>query len=475
MTSLHSSPDQRAQLLAFISSRLEAFISGSKSKKVSARWDAPLIRDYARKLDLASGHHPEEVLDFIVEGLSEFAVHTPHPSYFGLFNPRSSYLSSLADYIVAVFNPQMAAWSHAPFANEIENYLVHEFGMKFGYPEENIDGTLSSGGAESNLTAVICALNDRVPDFKAKGLIGIEKQPVLYVSAESHHSVVKAASITGLGMDAVRSIAVGANQQIDIKALNEQIEKDKEAGFWPFLIVGTAGTTGSGAIDDLGSLSAIAKKEQMWFHVDAAYGGAITISEDHRKVLAGIELSDSITLDLHKWFSVPMGGSIFLTQHPSILVKSFRIKTQYMPTDGEGYRAVDPYESSIQWSRRFMGLKFFLPLAVIGWQGYEETINGQVAVGELLREKLLNHGWQISNSSSLPIICFTHPSLIEQPNLVSRVIDKITDSGEAWISMYPVNGLPTIRACITNYATTDQELEELIDSLEKARNWVLNN
>lgn len=461
---LHSDKILRDAHFELVQSKLEHYYSNTKQQPVSAKWDIELIRNFAQAVNLESGSDATKVYEHVLKGLTDFAVHTPHPNYLGLFNPRANFPSIVADLITATFNPQLAAWSHAPFANEIENFLVREFGRKFGYAPDTTDGTFCTGGAESNLTAVICALNKAILDFQEKGIGSIGKQVVIYCSSAAHHSIVKAAKITGLGTQSVRPIATQPNRQIDVEALKQQIVTDQENDCIPLMIVGTAGTTGEGAIDDLQALRTIANAEEAWFHVDAAYGGAITISERYKRWVAGIELSDSITLDLHKWFSIPMGASLFLTSHKTILHQSFAVRTDYMPEDGNPDEVVDPYVHSVQWSRRFIGLKMYLPLAIYGWEGYEQLIDTQVELGQALKAMLQERGWEIVNDSSLPILCFSRETY--EADEMTTIVDAINDSGKAWLSVYPINGRQTARVCITNYLTGQRELEELIALLE---------
>lgn len=177
------------------------------------------------------------------------------------------------------------------------------------------------------------------------------------------------------------------------------------------MIIGTAGTTGAGAIDDLKELGVISKQYNLWFHVDAAYGGAIVVNPKYLEWAKGIENSDSITVDIHKWFSVPMGASLFLTRPKNILHQTFNVSTNYMPEDGDPNKVIDQYVHSIQWSRRFIGLKIYLPLAVYGWKGFDKAILHQVEIGNQLRDLLEENGWEIKNDSKFPIVCFSHSSL----------------------------------------------------------------
>ena len=181
----------RKEVMTKLLERLEEYFSETKAEKVSREWNISNIKSYARAKSFDVPTSPYEALDHVLKGLTDYAVHTTHPNYFGLFNPRASYASILGDLITATFNPQLAAWSHAPFANEVERFVIEEFGKKFGYSEDQIDGTFCSGGAESNLTAVICAINHFFPNVDKEGIQGIDSKPIIYCSSESHHSIEK--------------------------------------------------------------------------------------------------------------------------------------------------------------------------------------------------------------------------------------------------------------------------------------------
>ena len=461
-------PDSRKALLRHLLLKLEDYYSRTQTLRVSSPWQIEEVKAFARTLNLESGNDPQEVLDHIITGLTNYSVHTPHPNYFGLFNPRTGFASIVADLITATMNPQLAAWSHAPFANEIERYVIKEFGKRFGYKASSIDGTFCSGGAESNETALVCALNYFFPTFSESGIHKIPQQLVIYTSSESHHSIVKATKRIGLGADSIRSVMVAEHLGIDIERLQELIQSDRKKGFYPLMIVGTAGTTGAGSIDNLEAIHRIATKERIWFHIDAAYGGAAILSDKVQTYLAGIGLSDSITLDVHKWFFVPMGASIFLTSHRKILHRSFGIKTKYMPEDGDPNQVIDPYLHSGQWSRRFIGLKIFLPLAVHGWRGYQTIVENQIALGDTFRKMLEARNWEIVNHSPLPIVCFRPKGSYSEQQVVD-LVNNINESGRAWLSVYPIRGRNTARICITNYDTRFEDLEMLMNLLE--HNW----
>ena len=178
---------------------------------------------------------------------------------------------------------------------------------------------------------------------------------------------------------------------MDLGDLARRVAEDRRSGLAPVMVVGTAGTTAAGAIDPLPELARFCRSQKLWFHVDAAWGGAAILSPRLRGHLAGIDAADSITCDAHKWFSVPMGAGMFFCRHPDVVGEAFRAQTSYMPgkTDGP---VVDPYTTSVQWSRRFIGLKLFLALAQHGESGYVEMIEHQARMGDVLRESVRARG-----------------------------------------------------------------------------------
>ncbi|HYN22097.1 MAG TPA: aminotransferase class V-fold PLP-dependent enzyme [Thermoanaerobaculia bacterium] len=464
--------ETRGELWQLLVDAIEKYITGVGGAPVAPRLDAEAIRARLAPFDFERPVEPLAALDFAVQSLWRDQVHTPHPRYFGLFNPAPTTMSVAADALVAAFNPQLAAWSHSPFAAEAEQHLVRAFAERFGFDPGRAEGTFTSGGAEANHTALLLALTRAFPEVGRRGMLALRSQPVLYVSAEAHHSVLKAARLSGIGAEAVREIRLDSSLRMRPKDLAARIRDDREDGVTPFLVVATAGTTGSGAVDPIAEIAQIAEEEGLWLHVDAAWGGAAALVPELRPVLEGIGRAASITFDAHKWLSVPMGAGLFLTRHPGLLERTFRVATGYMPKDAAGQPVADPYAHSLQWSRRFIGLKVFLSLAVAGWKGYERAIRHQTAMGDLLRTRLREEGWSIVNDTPLPLVNFVDGEVREgrSAGFLEAVAADVVASGEAWISTANLGELGlALRACITHHATGPEDVEVLIRALGRAR------
>jgi glutamate/tyrosine decarboxylase-like PLP-dependent enzyme len=360
----------------------------------------------------------------------------------------------------------------------VDRHVVNALGRKFGYPTDSIDGTLCNGGGEANHTAVLTALVRRFPEYAEEGARSLPAQPVLYVTRESHDTFKKAARLTGLGSKAVVTIPTDDALRMDIGALRKQLALDRSEGRAPFLVVATLGTTAAGIIDPTAAIADVAGQEGLWLHADGAWGGAAVLSPELRSVLDGVERADSITFDAHKWFSVPMTAGVFLTRHTDILEKTFRVTQSYMPREADGLDIQDPFARSMQWSRRFLGLKIFLSLAVAGWQGYAEAVGHMHKMGGLLKSQLEENGWKLVNQTPLPLACFVDGTREDGATgeYLEAVAAHVLASGKAWISVPRIGskspddpGTPCLRACISNYRTQPEDLDSLLAALEQAR------
>ena len=401
--------------------------------------------------------------------LRKWNLHVTHPRYFGLFNPSVRQAGIVADTLVALYNPQLAVWSHAPIANEIEQLTLRFFTKALGFSHETTLANFTSGGAEANFSAVLTALIHRFPEMADSGLMSLGSRPAIYLTAESHHSFVKIARMTGLGTHALHEIPTDNNFTMNVGALESQIEADRKAGYSPLMVVGTAGTTGAGLVDPLTLIAEVASRTHLWFHVDAAWGGSAVLSPRLRPVLNGIDRADSVTWDAHKWLSVPMGAGMFFCRHPESVKQAFAISTSYMPSETSD-NTVDPYAATAQWSRRMMGLKVFMALAEIGIEGYGKLIERQVALGDQLRYRLQEMGWIIRNKTKLPVICFSHQDIQNDIISTGKIIDHIYKRGRVWISDVILGGRERVlRACITSFRSNESDIECLIEELEAAR------
>lgn len=407
-----------------------------------------------------------QAVDLCVDLLAEHGVHPTHPRYFGLFNPTPAFGGVVADLLVSAFNPQLAARSHAPAACEVEDELIRFLAGRFGLPTP-AGGFFTSGGAEANAAALHLALTLRHPGVAAEGVRALPGRPTVYASAESHLAWLKILHTSGLGRDALRLVPVDEGQRMRPDALRSMLAADREAGAVPVMVVATMGTTSAGAVDPVRALAAVARDAGTVLHVDAAWAGALCLSSRLAQLLDGIGEADSITVDPHKWMSMPLGCGALVTRHPSSLAATYHAATGYMP-DPVG-AAADPYTHSPQWSRRFRGLGLLLTLLTAGLAGYDRQLTEDVGRGRRLRRRLEDGGWTIVNDTELPVVCVADPAAPDDASHHWAVADAVVASGRAWVSFVSVDGRPAVRACVTSHRTTDDDVDDLVDLLATVR------
>jgi len=403
----------------------------------------------------------DDLLPWTIAQMEHGIVHITHPRYFGLFNPTPTVPAQWADRIAATFNPQLATWTTSPAAVEIEAHVIRMVAERAGLAPD-ASGHFTTGGAEANYTALICALTHADPAFAVEGARAFQGPPVLYTSRESHLAWFKIAHQAGIGRSAVRLVATDGSGCMDPDTLRQAMAVDRTAGCIPVMVVATAGTTNAGMIDPLAECGELARAANAWFHVDAAWGGALIASEKLCYLLSGIEQADSVTIDGHKWFATTMGCGMFLTRQRPILSSVFGVSTGYMPSN---LRDLDPYVTSLQWSRRFLGLRLFLSLAAAGWAGYADHVERAIGLAEQLKRQLVERGWRVVNSSPLAVLCIEPPAGFGE---VRSIVSKLLASGEAWISVAHFEGNDVIRASITHGETTLRDITELVGVLTSA-------
>ena len=423
--------------------------------------DMNVLRSQLAGIDFQTPRGLDALLPWTIAQLEHGVVHMTNPRYFGLFNPAPSFPALCGDRLTGAFNPQLATATTSPAAVEIESHVIRAVARRAGLPAE-ATGHFTSGGSEANYTAVLCALTHANDRFASEGARAFAGPPVFYISRESHLAWVKIGHQAGIGRSAVRQVPTDGRGRMDADALARMIDDDSAAGCVPVLIVATAGTTNAGMIDPIGRCAELARAHGLWFHVDAAWGGAVLASEQLRGLLAGIERASSITIDAHKWFATTMGCGMFLTRDPAILSSTFQVSTGFMPSNTA---TVDPYVTTAQWSRRFLGVRLFLSLAAAGWCGYAEHVERSIALISRLREMLADRGWRIANDSSLALLCVEPPpNAADARTLASRVLT----SGRAWIAVAKYEGRDVIRICLTHGEATMDDIRELTDALTDA-------
>ena len=413
------------------------------------------------------------ILEKYARDVAPHAMGVPSPRYFGQFNPTPLAIGVWADALCSSLNQNAGAWRNGPTSAMIESQVIRWLCELIGYPAEAF-GVLASGGSEANLIALKCARDRVSPEIAQTGARDGSNFTV-YTSEQCHYSVEKSLDILGLGRDSLRKIETDDRFHIRLDKLRESIASDIDAGRRPFCVVGVAGTTSTGVIDDLPVLADIAREYECWFHVDAAYGGALAFSEDHKSKLGGVERADSVTFDPHKWMFVPFScGATLVRDGHRVLRNSFDMSPEYLSEDrGFDDAQYDFFRYGQMGTRRFNSLKLWMCFKYMGRRGYSESVNRHIELTEHLAARLDTLAdFERVGQVETAVCCFRYlPERVramsprEQDDVQQALQQRIEKSGKAFFPSTILHGRRTLRVNINSYLTEQRHVDDLIELL----------
>jgi glutamate/tyrosine decarboxylase-like PLP-dependent enzyme len=411
----------------------------------------------------AQGCDPADLLSDTANLLFQHSLHNGHPAFLGYITSSAAPLGALADLLAASINTNIAKWDLSPVASEIEAQTIRWLAELVRYPTD-CGGLMVSGGNMANILAFMAARNARAGwDVRTEGHHKTAPQLTVYGSQETHTWIEKAAAISGLGTAAVRWIETDSEQRISMDALQAQLSRDRDDGCQPFMLVGTAGNVSTGAIDPLAAMADFAQQEQLWFHVDGAYGALAAMLADAPADLQVLARADSVALDPHKWLYSPIEAACTLVKNRQHLLDAFAFNPPYYnyPEDadpGENY-----YELGLQNTRGFRALKVWLSLRHAGRQGYEQMIGDDIRLAQQLYTLAKAHTLLEAHTCNLSICTFRfvpedlaaatteHRSYLNELN--EMLLLELQQSGKAFLSNAIVNDDYLLRACVVNFRT----------------------
>jgi glutamate/tyrosine decarboxylase-like PLP-dependent enzyme len=453
---------ERSRVEEWLSRELQGALQRIQAGRVTPTIDMAAFREELKTYDFGKPRPLEDMLRWTLERMEHGIVQMANPRYFGLFNPGASFPAQCADRIAGLFNPQLASSGSSPVPVELELHVIRAIAQRAALGDE-ATGHFATGGSEANYTALLSALTGADPKFASDGARAFAGPVKFYTSRDCHIAWLKVAHQAGVGRAALRLIDTDGRGRMDPRALTQAIAADRANGAVPVMVVATAGTTGAGMIDPLHACADIAQQEHLWYHIDAAWGGAALASDRLRPVLAGIERADSITIDAHKWLATTMGCAMFITRHGHLLSEAFHASTSFMPSSVSG---VDPYLNSVQWSRRFLGLRLFLALASAGWEGLGAHVERSVEVVARVKERLVASGWTVANESELAVLDAVPPAELGD---VRELVRRVVAGGRAWVAPTTFEGRDVVRICATNGETTIEDVNALIAALNERK------
>jgi glutamate/tyrosine decarboxylase-like PLP-dependent enzyme len=413
------------------------------------------------------GADPALLLGRAADLLFEHSLFNGHPRFWGYITSSAAPIGALGELLAAAVNPNVGAWLLSPMASEIEAQTIRWIAEMLNYSTD-CGGLFVSGGNMANFVCFLAARQAKAGwDVRAKGMAGARLR--VYCSKETHTWIQKAADMSGLGTDAIRWIAADDQLRIDIAALREQIAGDIEAGDRPFLVVGTAGSVSTGAIDSLAELAAICREFDLWFHVDGAYGGLAAVLPDAPDELAGLREADSVAVDPHKWLYAPLEAGCALVRDAEKLRDAFAYHPPYYHF---GMEAINYFDLGPQNSRGFRALKVWLALQQVGRDGYVQMLSDDIRLARELFRRIPQYPALEAFTQSLSITTFRYvPSgldsreeKVEQylDELNRELLTRLQNSGEAYLSNAVIHGKFALRACIVNFRTTLADVEALL-------------
>jgi len=413
------------------------------------------------------GQDAESLLRDAATLLFEHSLFNGHPRFYGYITSSAAPIGMLADLLAAAINTNVGAWKLSPMATEIEAQVIRWLAQFIGYPAD-CGGLLVSGGNMANLTCFLAARAAQAAwDIRTQGVAGGPRLCV-YASGETHTWIQKAADLAGLGTEAIHWI--DGTRGVNLDELQARYRCDRDEGYQPFLVVGSAGTVSTGAVEPLPELAAFCQEHKLWFHVDGAYGAFANGLAGAPPELKGLESADSVAVDPHKWLYAPLEAGCALVRNPAALWKAFSYHPAYYNFEGEG---LNYYDIGPQNSRGFRALKVWLALQQAGAAGYREMIQDDITLARYLYELALDHPELEALTQHLSITTLRYvPKELRSAQgseeteeylneLNRRLLEAIEKTGEAFISNAVIGGKYALRFCVVNFRTSTGDIEAM--------------
>lgn len=422
---------------------------------------------------LIAGPPPEQGTDFelllsqLRERVFPYHAREPHPHFMGYIPSSPTFPAVVGDWLATGYNFFAGVWSVASGPNEVELVVLDWFRQWLGMPP-GTSGLLTSGGSTATLTAVVAARHAADPEGMHTPRL------TMYTSEQAHSSVQRAAWIAGIPRANVRAIDTDADFCMQIGALDHAIAEDRASGMLPFMVVGSAGTTNTGAVDPLAQIAAICARESLWMHVDAAYAGFAALTPKGAGHLRGIEQADSVTLDPHKWFFVPFECGCLLAREPRKLEEAFSVHPEYLTDVRAREHEVNFADYGEQLTRSSHALKVWLSVHYYGLSELREAIARGIHRAEYAEELLRARDFEILSPAQFGILCFrAKPVGVEDPAAIDalneRINTRVNETGRFLMSSTKLRGQFSLRLCTQVHRMTDADIEAVVAELVSAR------
>ncbi len=445
----------RKALLQTVSSTIENFLSNLPEAKT---YSTNKNTSKTNQLQVTSNGEPLETLltQFKTE-VEDTGINAASGGHLGYIPGGGLYAAALADYIAATTNRYAGVYFASPGAVAMENSLIEFMAATVGYGPDAA-GNLTSGGSYASLISIITARD--AMKIKAAEFHRL----VVYKTKQTHHALLKSIKAAGLRECIVRDIAVDEQYKMRSEALAASVEEDKHNGLLPFMIIGSAGTTDVGAIDPLDALAEIANKHGVWFHVDAAYGGAFMLVEEMKTLFKGIEKSDSVVLDPHKGLFLPFGSGMVLVKNKNKLLESNAYDASYMEDAIHHNDALSPADLSPELSKHFRGLRMWLPLKLHGIEPFQACLEEKILLAQYFYNCIANKvQFEVEFPPQLSVVHYRYLPLKGDANAFNKnLVKRIQDEGSFFISYTTLNDKVFIRLAVLSFRTHLKDIKSFL-------------
>lgn len=463
------------------------YLDSLRDRRLYPRTTAQAIRDKLEKALPESGVEFSLLLETFNDAIVAESRHNGHPRMFGYVQSPGAAIAAIADLLASALNANLTAWRSAPAAVEVERLTIDWIRQILGLKAE-WSGLFVSGGSMANLAALAAARRAKAPvDLTSKGAQSLERVMRVYVSQETHHSVAKAAVLLGLGSDNVRSVAVDESFKIHIDDLEAKIIEDREDGHLPFCVVANAGTVATGSFDPIAAVSQVARRFNLWLHVDASYGGFAALTPLGESLFSALSEADSVALDPHKWLYLPVDCGCVLYRDPETARATFAHEAEYTRVmEQRPDEAFAFWDYGPELSRRFRALKVWMMLKGVGLRVLGEAIEKDLACARHLEALVqASEDFEMLAPVELSIFCFRHlPSRlkeslagaddIERARIEEdldawneRLLIALQRDGSSYLSNARLRGRFALRGCVMNFRTTLGDMEILLEDLRR--------
>ncbi len=449
-------PAQMRELGYRVVDRIVDHLAGLNGKAVGAKGDPAALRPRLSEPPPRGGVPAEEIFSRLERDVLPYIMNICHPRFFAFVPGPSNFVSVMADALASGFNVFNGSWLGGSGPAALELAVIDWFREWCGFPEQ-AGGLFVSGGSMANLTALAAARHARLNDRTAGA--------VLYYSDQTHSSIDRALRVIGFLPEQIRRLPAGGGFRLPLEALARAVAEDRRAGLRPFCVIANAGTTNTGAIDPLAETAAFCRAEDLWMHVDGAYGAAAMISGRGKKLLAGIELADSLSFDPHKWLFQPVECGCVLLREADLLKAAYRIMPEYLADVHRNVAELNPCDYGIQLTRGFRALKVWMSMQFFGLESFAAAVERGFALAERAEAKLRAMPcWEVITPAQMGIVTFARRGADHR--FYARLHEAMLRDGYALATSTVLNGKTVLRLCTINPRTSDEDIERTLDWLD---------